>query len=492
MLVIFLVFRARVVQGRRVGSNAIVLYMRQKKWKGVAVHGCMLPMLFASFSGLVPPPILPDFPATSVVGMVPPPTDVKGYIWLPSAYYYDTDNFTVQWEDHTIPESFAESVALAAEEAWTQYIDTEGWPLPPTSADYRITIWLDRDLDAPGSAYMYEDLYWGILAPVIYMDPDYVDSGPEYIAVLTHHEVGHTVQYAMRDTSGVEPDAMHTEAWYWEASATWMAERVRPASADCVYTSLHYAENPTAAFDTVDWGHEYGMFLVNAYLDQFVLGWEGIQDIWKTHDGDDWLTVIERHTEEEAALTWAAFAGRYMTRALEHSYAMYYPDLEESPRVVEGHLGAQYLEVTSMESRFEGGTIHLDGGVGTILRDGGMHGVFTDHAEIPWGIGNPILIVTNPSATPLTFSYWLEEPAIDTGLDPDTGDTDTGAHTDTGLDPDTGISTGADGDAGADASGSESGKKGCGWAAAGVISPASWLLALVPLWIRRRSGRHSL
>ena len=43
-----------------------------------------------------------------------------------------------------------------------------------------------------------------------------------------------------------------------------------------------------------------------------------------------------------------------------------------------------------------------------------------------------------------------------------------------------------DADAYADASGSESGKKGCGCSAPGVISPASWLLALVPLWIRRR------
>jgi hypothetical protein len=117
----------------------------------------MLPMLFASFSGLAPPLILPEIAAGSVVGLVPPPSDDKGYIWGPTGFAHDTDNFTVQWTDPTVPASFAESVALAAEEAWTHFIETEDWPLPPTSGEYRITIWLDRGISYPGVAVLYGD-----------------------------------------------------------------------------------------------------------------------------------------------------------------------------------------------------------------------------------------------------------------------------------------------------------------------------------------------
>jgi len=403
-------------------------------------------MWFASLSGLAPPVILPEIYAGSPVGLVSPPSDEKGILWWPTGFAHDTANFTVQWTDGTIDHDFAVSVALAAEEAWTYFIDTEGWPLPPTSDAYRVTIILDRGIDYPGLAVMYEDDWLSISAPVIYMNPDYADIDPDYTASLTHHEFAHAIQYAMRDNSDVEDAVWHTEAWYWESSASWMSERVRPASADVAYLSAHYAEDTTSAFDTLDWGHEYGMYLLNAYLDEHVIGWEGIQDIWAEHDGDDWLTVIERHTDEPAEMTWAAFTGTYWMRILEHAEYMYYPDLEDSPRVIEGHLGAQYLEVTEMAPHFEGGTIHLDGGVAVLLRDGWLAEIFTDHAEIPSGVRDPILIVTNPSEAPLTFSYWLEEPVADTAGDPDTGDTgldnDTGLVNDTGLDNDTGSEAG--------------------------------------------------
>jgi len=344
-----------------------------------------------------------------------PPMTEKAYPFVPSTYVYDTDNFTVQWDEPTIPESVASWVAANAEEAWAVFLEDEGWIAPPTSGTYRLLVYLDPTLEAAGLATYLSSSDSVARVPIIYINPDYAEH-PAYFEGVVHHEFSHTIQFALRDWYAGGPE----EWWYWEASSTWMQEYVRPGTHQSAWLSTYYVADTTLAYDTVDYGHEYAMYMLNMFLAERTIGRSGFQSIWMDHLGGSWLSEIARVTEESASETWAQFVGAYFSEQLSDSLYFEYPTLDTTPGTIEGHLGAQYLNLGDVS-----GTLSLAEGIGTVIRDGDYQ-VFWDSIDIPDGSGEVTLIVTNPDLEPLDVAFSLGvDPGVDSGS-PDTGIVDTG------------------------------------------------------------------
>jgi hypothetical protein len=411
---------------------------------------CLLPAWFAALNGVGPPVVLADSLRTGGVPM--PPVTGKAYPFAPAGYVLDTDNFTVQWDDEGIPVSTAEWVAENVEEAWSVFVVEHGWVAPPTTDSYRILVYLDRALEAAGLAtYVSEEGFPGGV-PVIYLNPDFGDH-PDYFEGVVHHEFSHTIQFALRDWYGSGPE----EWWYWEASSSWMQEYVRPDTHANAWLSSFYAVDTTVAFDTVNYGHEYAMYMLNMYLVEQSVGQDGFKSIWMDNDASPWLEEIERVTGETAHHTWAKFAGSYSSEQLSSASFFDYPIGEAEPRRIGGHLGAQYLNVGHHV-----GPLHLSDGVGTLVRDG-VYTVFTDSVWVPDGVEEATLIVTNPYLESLDFTFSLD--TVEDSGDSDTGmyDTGMGAPDDEGVDSGGSIeSNDIDGPRFEDRSGAEPGKTSSG------------------------------
>ncbi|MDP6934772.1 MAG: hypothetical protein QGG40_17760, partial [Myxococcota bacterium] len=212
------------------------------------------------------------------------------------------------------------------------------------------------------------------------------------------------------------------------------------------------AQAPGADHHSMVGYHQYGMFLLDAYLDEYLVGSTGIRDTWLDNQGELWHLEIENQAGLEAGIIWAGFSGAYRAQALRESSLYELPDPDDDG-LVEGWLGADYISLDSSASQ-----VWLDGGIGAVVR-GSDFTVFEGEAELPGGSGDAWLVVTNPDTGVLEYTYGT--------LDPDTGD---------------GVDTGADDD-------EIERPLGCGCAASEAWRASPWPFASILglLCLRRRS-----
>jgi len=426
------------------------------------MNGCLLPAFFAAMHGAGPPVVLPPRPPGTIDSSVASKA-AKALPGLSAENELGTANFTVQWTSSGIDPSFASSVADHLEEAWAALIMRDGWDAPMTSDAHKILVWLTPELAAPGLATGDPTESFPTGQPVIYLNPDLLED-TAYRQQVVHHEFVHTTQFHLRDWYGGEPG----EAWYWEASAEWLTEHVDPAANGQAWLSQFYADQPGVAFDTVDGGHEYAMFLLNAYLDEHRGGVTALQSVWLDNEGHDWLTEIHRATGSAPPEIWADFVGAYYAGQLQDSELYALPEPVWAGGTIPGHLGAMYIRLAETE-----GVVALEAGEGTLVRDGEWVR-FSGEATIPAGDGEVVLVVTNPADVPLTVSFAVGPVAPDdTGLPQDTGMPDDSASPeDTGISP-----VGA-----ADSEASKAERSGC----EAMASGPAWLWFFGLLGLRRR------
>jgi len=210
----------------------------------------------------------------------------------------------VGWADGDGDEAAADRVLGVLEVAWTSLIEDGGWTAPRASDDYKLWVILDPSIGHTGYTTLLFDGDYPDGVPVVYLNPDYAAYGSfwEHLAV---HEFNHMLQYAVRDWDGGAG-----EAWYWEASAEWAVELATPEIDVYATQAAYYAADPDARYDTVDGRHEYGMFLLNAWLEEHLLGEGGLRDVWlasSDRPGDDWLEILAEETGWEAGALWAGF-----------------------------------------------------------------------------------------------------------------------------------------------------------------------------------------
>lgn len=270
---------------------------------------CTTPDALAALSGRALPthPHMLAAPA-NLDGRPRPRADGKSVYGGHYEHFVDTDNFTIGWWDASIDPAAAETAAEALEDAWAAFVQEQGWTPPVSSDRYLLWVLLDPSMSGTGftTEYVTDEFPQGY--PVIYLNPAWATQ-PEFWGSLAAHEFMHALQYALREWDGSAP----SEAWYWEASASWASEIAEPDRDGFQYSSAWYAEQPQLSYDSMAGSHQYGMFTFNAWMEEALTGPGGMKAVWDRSATDDaaWDDLLEASTGVNRRDLWGGFTGAY-------------------------------------------------------------------------------------------------------------------------------------------------------------------------------------
>jgi len=383
--------------------------------------------------------------------------------------HVDSENFTVAWNHGEATQEVGELVSQTMEEAWQALVEEQDWTQPVSSDIYMLWVLLDPWLNGTGLTTVYNTELYPQGYPVIYINPYYVFD-EAFFRSLCAHEFNHALQFALRDWSSGED-----ESWYWEASAEWGAELALPDENAYANSSVYYSWYPWYRYSSTEDYHQYGMFVLNAYLEEHVTGSGGMRRIWELSTeraGVDWADILAESAGESAADIWGGFTAAMGNDGLREQ-ALYEPVLIDGTLSdgFEGRvalLGTDYFTVdqrasVSVSTSVQGEEVMISGpsGWGAVI-------------DVSPGDVLGITGLSDPDAGYLvSFGDPLEQ---DTG-----GDGDSGELADTGGRPPS-LDSGPAGDrpfqTGDDAA------CGCGTGAGG----AAWLALLFAGLLRRRTG----
>ncbi|MFZ5479677.1 MAG: hypothetical protein ACOZNI_23120 [Myxococcota bacterium] len=284
---------------------------------------------------LAPPPFFD--------GRVRPRADGKGVYGQPLPNAIDTENFTVQWDHPDVDPDRAAEIAEALEAGWAALVEAGGWPQPVSSDQYLLWVILDPTISGSGFTTTYETDAYPDGYPVLYVNPDFAPGYPGFERSVSVHEFGHALQFGLRDwwTEG-------TDAWYWEATSEWVAELGLPDADTYALSTYWYAVAPEASFDSTVDSHQYGMLLLNAYLDEYEIGAEGIRDVWIAGEGGGhWEDLIAEATGRDFGDVVADMTGAYAAGALRESPLYYEPTFDDPVWTSDlpGRYGTHYVDL---------------------------------------------------------------------------------------------------------------------------------------------------
>jgi len=281
--------------------------------------------------------------------------------------HVDSENFTVAWRDGDGSVAVAEQASEAMEAAWQVFIDDQGWRQPVSSDQYMLWVLLDPGLSGTGLTTEYSSGDFPDGYPVIFLNPGYAHHSAFFDSLCTH-ELAHAIQYALRDWDGSDADS-----WYWEASAEWMSEQARPELNVYAWSVYYYSTQPWFRFDSTDNQHQYGMSVVNAYIEEVLGDGDSLRSTWELSEqrtGVGWDLILAESIGIEAAEIWGGFSGAMANGQLRES-AIYEPVLIDGPVSdgLEGEvamLGTDYFSVTervtvSVEALDAGGVVLASG-----------------------------------------------------------------------------------------------------------------------------------
>ncbi|MFT5587199.1 MAG: hypothetical protein ACI9VR_004807 [Cognaticolwellia sp.] len=260
----------------------------------------------------------------------------------------ETENFLINWTQADMPEPAVELVAEALELAWTRLIEEQGWPEPVSSQGYLLWVVLDENMEGTGFTTEYIAPEYPQGYPVMYINPTWVTS-PAFYKGLAAHEFMHAIQYEMR---AYEYD-VEAQSWYWEASANMAPELVESSWDGHHYTSAWYADNAHERYDTDIGYHQYGLYVLNAHLED-ILGPGTLKSIWEAGRQDPdalWDKLMREGTGLSPEEIFGGFSGRYANGTLPESsfYAFVTPMglLIEGASSTSSYLGSEFWEVSA-------------------------------------------------------------------------------------------------------------------------------------------------
>jgi hypothetical protein len=273
----------------------------------------------------------------------PPPNASKEVYGSWSQERLVTQNFIIAWREGEELDAVAIEAAEALERSWDELIRERDWPMPASADSFLLWVFLDPRLEY--SAYtvpMYTQEYPEGYA-VIYVNPAWSDDPAVFDAMLAH-EFMHAIQYAMRPQREEED-----EYWYWEASAQWAPKLVFPDSEGYASSSQYYSDFTWYTYSSLDNAHQYGMFLLNAYLEEKLMGDGGMKRIWESSRSDpsSWDSVISTASLHSVGDIWGGFAAEVSNEGLSDE-GLYEPVYLVSP-LVDGiseevkYLGTHYF-----------------------------------------------------------------------------------------------------------------------------------------------------
>jgi len=260
----------------------------------------------------------------------------KSVYGTPYDDHLNTTDFTINWWDKGVGPEQANTAATALERAFQAFRD-QGWTAPVSSDHYLLWVLLDPSLGSTTgytTEYFTDDYPQGY--PVIYLNPTYAGD-QAFWESLAAHELMHAFQYALREWDG----STSGESWYWEASATWGSELAAPDVDGHQYTSEWYATTADLRFDSTDNYRQYGLFVLDAWLDVEGFGPGTVHDVWDLsahRTGQPWDQIIAEATDTPIDQVWAGFAGAYANQGLAESAL--YTDIPPQGDLAEGASGS--------------------------------------------------------------------------------------------------------------------------------------------------------
>ena len=276
----------------------------------------------------------------------------KALHFQPLAGRLDTKNFSIQWDGDAADTAMAGVAGEALEASWQALIVEQQWPLPVSTDEYLLPVYIDPSLEDTGLTIEWEVPGFSQGVPIIYLHPDSA-ANESFFRALAGHELHHAIQYAMRGQYSPENE----EAWYWEASAEWASELAQPDLNIYAWSSPYYSLRPWLRFDSFEEYHQYGMFVLNAYLEEHVTGPGGMRAVWAiSTDRPDvgWDELLEESTGLTVEALWGGFVAAMAQEDLRES-ALYEEVVSE--RLADGDEGRVALLGTDYFSAPAAGTL---------------------------------------------------------------------------------------------------------------------------------------
>jgi hypothetical protein len=179
-------------------------------------------------------------------------------------------NFSVRWRDATVSDATATSLLAELEKAWTLYVDTWGHRAPFGTDMYKLNVYLsagetdDPAIDFDGG-YADQDSQG---YPYFVMSSTLIGDEDALLGVASH-ELYHDFQISL---GGFYEESSW---WYWEATAEWAAQEMRPTDATTFLAVGAYALTEELALfhfgdpfgtDEVAGVHQYGASILPKYF----------------------------------------------------------------------------------------------------------------------------------------------------------------------------------------------------------------------------------
>jgi hypothetical protein len=177
-------------------------------------------------------------------------------------------NFALKWgPEGDVDRGDAESLLAALDATWAAEIEAMDYPIPFGSDVYRLNVYIGST--GPGTPEAFPNYAFASRDPEGYPELIYSTERVANVRKATSsaaHEFFHTVQDTIGTLTGPE------SGWWWEATATWMAEEVFPDTFDAGYLAaigsygmlphvgLRHLEPPEQDWQLIQ-GHQYGAFV---------------------------------------------------------------------------------------------------------------------------------------------------------------------------------------------------------------------------------------
>lgn len=239
-------------------------------------------------------------------------------------HHVDSEHFTVAWAEGRGDETSANLASDALELAWVALVDERGFLAPVSSDDFLLWVVLEPDLGAVGLTTEYENDRYPEGYPVIFLDPSWATDVQLWESVVTH-EFAHAIQFAYRDYSGSSEE--DREPWYWEASAEWSVALARPDLDVYAASSRYYATAMAEPHWVMQDAHQYGMFVLNAHLEENVAGAGSMRSVWEAgarRSDQAWHALIADEAGRPPAAVFGGAAVSYGMGQLADS-ELYWP-----------------------------------------------------------------------------------------------------------------------------------------------------------------------
>ncbi|MEL6341978.1 MAG: DUF6055 domain-containing protein [Myxococcota bacterium] len=242
-------------------------------------------------------------PADWAMPALPPPPDgeltTRDFYAVPNSM--ESDHFVVRWGSG-ITDITAQAVLDAFELAWTVEVEEMGYPAPLYADTTKVNVYLGQTggnvpaiSGGVGGYYTLDDEGYPML---VLSDTAYTYLNGYGDAVIAH-ELFHGVQGGARSTYEYANNA--PGAWFWEATATWVMDKVIPDDTSHAGFLFGYSFLPHLSINhfaypqrgTIEESHQYGAFIFIQHLTEHTADPDLIRVAWTESDNAaDPLTVI--------------------------------------------------------------------------------------------------------------------------------------------------------------------------------------------------------